>query len=246
MPTGAPAPTPAPTASVGQATAVPTAQPGSGALATAAPGQATASPTTATAAAANPTVAAAGAAVAVNPSAFHASWVSQSTYPSVTPGGTAQVTIRFRNTGTASWVRGVPGQQANLGLSGDGAGLAFGWPTPDRLAIQSEAVVPPGEVATFTFQIRAPSAAGEYKVAVRPVIDGTTWMEDQGTFFIVNSRAQGLDALILGWFTAWLSDIVLMVTVLSTLVLIVLMLLALRSVRRVFVHIGAASMLLHR
>jgi len=45
--------------------------------------------------------------------------------------------------------------------------------------------VNPGGVGTFTFQLRAPSTPGVYRIAVRPVIDGTTWMENQGVFLVV-------------------------------------------------------------
>lgn len=45
-------------------------------------------------------------------------------------------------------------------------------------AIQSEATVAPGAVATFTFGVRAPETPGLYRLHLRPVIDGNTWLED--------------------------------------------------------------------
>jgi hypothetical protein len=116
---------------------------------------------------------------------YHARWVDQSAYPVLAPGSTAEITMHFRNTGGAPWVRGVLGQQANLGINGDDRSLSsigVGWPTPDRPAIQSEAVVAPGELGTFRFTLRAPSTPGTYALHLRPVIDGLTWMEDQGVF----------------------------------------------------------------
>jgi hypothetical protein len=101
------------------------------------------------------------------------------------------MTVLFRNTGTATWVRGVLGQQANLGVSGEGAGLASSWPSADRVAVQAEAVVPPGSVATFSFAVRAPTVPGAYRLDLRPVIDGTTWMENEGVYVSVTS--EGID-----------------------------------------------------
>ena len=118
---------------------------------------------------------------------FHSSWLSQSDDVSLAPGKTTRLTVRFRNVGSATWVRGVLGQQANLGVTGDSALLGAGWPRPDRVAIQTEDLVPPGAVGTFAFEIRAPAAPGAYRLDVRPVIDGTTWMEDQGVYFMINS-----------------------------------------------------------
>jgi hypothetical protein len=124
----------------------------------------------------------------VSASAFHSRWLDQSAPVSVPGGETARLTVRFRNTGTASWVRGVVGQQANLGVLGDGALVAAGWPTPDRAAVQTEAVVPPGGVATFSFALRAPMSPGSYRLDVRPVIDGTTWMEHEGVYVSMTSQ----------------------------------------------------------
>src|SRR3990170_7308109 len=97
---------------------------------------------------------------------WHAAYVDQSQWPVLAPGATTSYTVRFRNAGTESWVRGTLGRQANLGVNGDDrsqSALGVGWPTPDRPAIQSEATVAPGAVATFTFGVRAPSTPGLYR-----------------------------------------------------------------------------------
>jgi len=123
---------------------------------------------------------------------FHSRWVSESAFPTVDPGQvTPPMTITFRNTGTRSWRRGVFGEQANLGINGDDRTLgAYGvsWPTPDRPAIQNEAVVAPGQNATFTFSMRGPPTPGTYQLHLRPVIDGVTWMEDEGVFMYITVR----------------------------------------------------------
>lgn len=125
-------------------------------------------------------------------SAFHARWVGQSEAASLSGGHVTTMRVSFRNTGTAAWVRGVLGQQANLGLSGEGAGLSSTWPRADRVAIQNESIVQPGGVATFSFDVRAPNAPGTYRLDLRPVIDGTTWMENEGVYVLVTSR--GIEA----------------------------------------------------
>ncbi len=120
---------------------------------------------------------------------FHARWVSQSAYPTLSAGATSDpLVLTFRNAGDRAWLKGTAGQQANLGINGDDrsfAGLAVSWPTPDRVASQNESTVAPGANATFTFQVRAPTAPGTYALRLRPVIDGTVWMEDEGVFLVV-------------------------------------------------------------
>lgn len=121
---------------------------------------------------------------------YHSRWVSQSPNPTLSSGQTsADLTLTFRNTGTKPWVKGVAGQQADLGIRNDDrtwSSLAIGWLAPDRPAAQTEARVDPGANATFTFKVRAPQAPSTYVLALRPVIDGTQWLEDEGVFLAVN------------------------------------------------------------
>ncbi len=120
---------------------------------------------------------------------YHSRWAAQSPYPTLAPGAlSAPLSVSFTNTGTRPWVRGVLGQQADLGTNGDDrswSSLAVGWLAPDRPAAQTEASVPPGGVATFSFQIRAASAPGTYQIHLRPVIDGAVWLEDDGVYLVV-------------------------------------------------------------
>jgi hypothetical protein len=120
---------------------------------------------------------------------YHSKWASQSAYPTLRAGETsAPLTITFTNAGTATWVKGVLGREARLGINLDDvtwASLGVGWPLQNRVATQTEATVAPGQTATFTFQVKAPSTPGVYSIHLRPVIDGTAWMEDDGVFLIV-------------------------------------------------------------
>ncbi len=122
---------------------------------------------------------------------FHSAWMYESAWPTISVGQEATVTLAFKNTGTATWTRGTP-TQANLGVNGDDAtfsslGMAVGWPVPDRPAIQDAPVVMPGGITTFTFTVRG-VAPGTYALHLRPVIDGITWMEDQGVYVTVAVR----------------------------------------------------------
>jgi hypothetical protein len=36
--------------------------------------------------------------------------------------------------------------------------------------------------------VRAPIARGVYRLNLRPVIDGTVWLEDQGVFWVIDVR----------------------------------------------------------
>jgi len=107
--------------------------------------------------------------------------------------GRCYVWIKFTNTGTETWIRGLWGRQANLGLNRDDKepyrlGMAADWLWDDRIATTTTLAVAPGEVGEFRFKVRAPIARGVYRLNLRPVIDGTVWLEDQGVFWIIDVR----------------------------------------------------------
>jgi uncharacterized protein YkwD len=123
---------------------------------------------------------------------FHSAFVSESAWPTLIPGTSTSLTVKFQNTGTATWQKGVAGKQANLGLNGDtvafaALGMNDGWLSANRLATTVESSVAPGQTATFTFNVRAPLTQGTYRLPLRPVIDGVTWMEDSGVFLVIVS-----------------------------------------------------------
>jgi len=125
---------------------------------------------------------------------FHSQLLDQSSHPTLKPGQVSEpITVRFRNSGAKTWALGVAGQQANLGIAGDDrsmGGLAVGWPSLDRVAVQSEPIIRPGGVATFTFRVRAPMALGSYALSLRLVVDGLTWMEDDDVVMILTVADQ--------------------------------------------------------
>ena len=147
------------------------------------------------------TLAAALPAAAVDNSGFHSAWVGQDSWPTLAPGMTVSYSLRFRNTGTTAWQRGVPGRQVNLGVVDDSlefSEMAVGWMSGNRAATTVEAVVAAGAIGTFTFTIKAPVRLGAYRLPLRPVADGVTWLEHQGVFVLVTSDS--------GYHSRWISQ----------------------------------------
>src|SRR4029078_6983902 len=93
-----------------------------------------------------------------------------------------------------------PGQDQASPLGGDGThgSPATGWPRYNRIAMQPAAhvgagqgcsrcsrvamqpaaCVGPGQVAWFQFTIQAPVDPGYYRLYLRPLVEGSTWMGD--------------------------------------------------------------------
>src|SRR6266511_3405781 len=131
---------------------------------------------------------------------FHAAWYGQSGYPTLCPGLRSTATVAYSNSGSLGWVQGRMGESAYLGtwgpepgqdrasiLGGDGTSGSpnTGWPNYDRIAVQPAAYVGPGQVAWFQFTIQAPTTPGYYRLYLRPLIEGATWLEDFGVFWLV-------------------------------------------------------------
>ena len=86
----------------------------------------------------------------------------------------------------------MPNQQADLGtaapLDVSRSDLADGWLSPSRPASATTTYVGPGQVGWFSFAVRAPSVPGDYALSLRGVVDGITWLEDQGIQFTIHVR----------------------------------------------------------
>ena len=135
---------------------------------------------------------------------FHAAWYGQSGYPTLCPGDRSTAVVAYYNSGARGWVSGRMGEVAYLGtwtpepgqdrpspLGGDGTNGSpnTAWPRYDRIAVQPASYVGPGQVAWFQFTIQAPTTPGVYRLYLRPVIEGATWMEDYGVFWVVTVRS---------------------------------------------------------
>src|SRR5439155_27337743 len=106
--------------------------------------------------------------------------------------------VAFNNSGSFGWVSGRMGEVAYLGtwspepgqdkatpLGGDGqlGSPATGWPRYNRIALQPAEYVGPGQVAWLQFTIQAPLVPGYYRLYLRPLVEGATWMEDFWVFW---------------------------------------------------------------
>lgn len=144
-----------------------------------------------------------GPTLTVPDSGLHAAWTSQTQVPAMQPASVSQATMLFRNTGTKTWTKGVAGSQVALGVNGDSTGFSalgmnVGWPAANRVAVQNEASVGPGGIASFTFSVRAPLSAGTVRIPLRPVIEGVAWLEDQGVFVPVTT--------VVDYHSRWVSE----------------------------------------
>jgi len=131
---------------------------------------------------------------------FHASWYGQSGYPTLCPGERSNAVVAFYNSGSRGWVNGRMGEVAYLGtwngdpgqdeptvLGGNGemGSPQTGWPRFNRVAQQPHDYVAPGQIAWFQFAIQAPDRPGSYRLYIRPLVEGATWMEDVGVYWQV-------------------------------------------------------------
>jgi hypothetical protein len=125
-----------------------------------------------------------------NANEVDSAWVSQSPAPTISVGGEATLTFRFRNAGTVAWIRGAV-SEASLAFIGDDRRfdprMAMDWPLPSRPATQTESAVAPGELATFTFKVRG-MAPGTYRIDLRPTISDVGWLRAEGVYIEVTVR----------------------------------------------------------
>ena len=125
-----------------------------------------------------------------------ADWVSQTANVEIPEGGNGEVSVALRNTGATAWHKGTS-NEARLAVQGNDPSYAFlanGWPTADRVAVQSERLVPPGGMATFTFGVKG-AQAGEFVLPLRGVVDGGAWMDDHGIHARITVRLAREDGL---------------------------------------------------
>ncbi len=123
---------------------------------------------------------------------YHSAWAGQSPDVTLSPGQTSTFVVALRNTGYRGWYQGSPGQQAYIGTAAplDQARpeLAVNWISASRPATTTTPYVGPGQTGWFQFVVRAPSTPGVYRLGVRGLIEGTTWLEDAGVFWTITVR----------------------------------------------------------
>lgn len=126
---------------------------------------------------------------------YHAALYARSGNPILCPGSSATETVGILNTGSYGWYANRFGATAYLGISGDKTSVlgdeGIGWVGKNRVAVQGTDYVGPGQVAWFTFKVRAPQRAGIYRLAMKPVIEGTQWLEDEASLSVTVKSAEG-------------------------------------------------------
>ena len=117
-------------------------------------------------------------------------WVDQTPPAQIAVGAEATITFKFRNAGRAAWTRGT-GSEASLAFTGTATKfdpkMAVNWPAASTPALQTEAVVAPNEIGTFTFKVRG-VAPGTYRIDVRPTVAAVGALRDQGVYTEVTVR----------------------------------------------------------
>jgi hypothetical protein len=115
---------------------------------------------------------------------FHASFYTESAFPVASPGQTVQWVIAFTNTGGTGW--SVNGSAVRLGtwLPQDAPSIleSGSWIASNRPAQQTTTYVAPGQQGWFIVNLTAPAQRGTYRLHLRPLIEGVTWLEDSGAF----------------------------------------------------------------
>ena len=117
-------------------------------------------------------------------------WVDQTPPAQIAVGAEATITFKFRNAGRAAWTRGT-GSEASLAFTGTATKfdpkMAVNWPAASTPALQSEDVIAPNEVGTFTFRVKG-VAPGTYRIDVRPTVAAVGALRDQGVYTEVTVR----------------------------------------------------------
>jgi uncharacterized protein YkwD len=125
-------------------------------------------------------------------SGYHASWSAQSADPTVDAGNTATLVVALKNTGSRGWYKDRTAEQVSLGTNdpqdAEHPELAANWLSANRVTSTTTAYVGPGEVGWFEFTVRAPAVPGDYRLALRGVVDDVSWLEDDGIFFTITVR----------------------------------------------------------
>lgn len=123
-----------------------------------------------------------------NPSVYSGSFgssvVSNNIPTSITAGGTANVSIVMKNTGSTYWYNNGK-YSVNLGTSSpQDRSSQFAtntWLGTSRPAKMTESVVAPGQNGTFNFTIKAPATSNIYSESFSLVAEGWTWFGQSAT-----------------------------------------------------------------
>lgn len=120
---------------------------------------------------------------------YNSQYISQSSYPTLSPNQTTQLTVSFKNTGNTVWTK----QNVSLNIV-DSRGYSdfyhSSWLTHKRPTTLDQDQINPGESGSFSFTIQAPTQPGVYRFYIRPVYQDQTgfhWLgPDFGVYWLIN------------------------------------------------------------
>jgi hypothetical protein len=120
-----------------------------------------------------------------SPVDYHTAYQGQSPFPVLAPGQVGEWVVTFTNTGKTGWNQ-ADATDVRLGTwspqDAPSHLATASWLAPNRPARQTTSWVGPGQQAWFRVEVRAPVQPGNYRMYVRPVIDGVAWLEDVGAY----------------------------------------------------------------
>ncbi|MBD3360610.1 hypothetical protein GF366_02285, partial [Candidatus Peregrinibacteria bacterium] len=111
-----------------------------------------------------------------------------SKYPPKSMGGGQEFTgwVKLKNTGNITWNR-TGENTVLLGTDHEqdrnSKFISPHSPSNTRIGYLEEDHVKPGEIGTFSINLKAPDQPGYYKEYFTPVVEGVTWMSDTGMYF---------------------------------------------------------------
>jgi len=106
----------------------------------------------------------------------------------IDPGGQAFAEIKFKNTGTNTWLRdstrfvSIYGSDTSL-KERDSVFASSQWLSKQQPVKLQETSVPPGSIGTFNIELRAPSVPGTYNEQFTLAAEDTAWMSG-GSFIL--------------------------------------------------------------
>jgi len=131
---------------------------------------------------------------------YHASYFSESSFLSLSPGQTGQFAVGFSNTGDQGWVKGTTAQAslhtaAPLDNTTDfTAGWSVSWTSGSVYALQSTDLVAPSQIGFFVYNVKVPAgtALGAHTFYGRPAVESAGFLEDYGYYQIVTVTTSAL------------------------------------------------------
>lgn len=137
-----------------------------------------------------------GVTVNVVAKSYSSAWQAQGGNMTLQPGQSSLVWMDIKNTGNVTWRRDGA-NPIRIGTSNPldrGSGFAItpvDWVATNRATGADKSTVAPGDTARFSFVIKAPEnmAPGSYPEYFRPLIEGVTWLTDNGIYLPITVSA---------------------------------------------------------